>query len=105
VNRAAPLPSLQAAFVGVTQVFDVKEAMEKRVLSRFSHRKILVPQLLNAEEGLSVLSDLLSLPSEGWEGQEAGMNGARATFNKADAAAHNARVTEALANHDVKVWH
>jgi origin recognition complex subunit 4 len=44
-----PLGCLQAAVVGITCAQDVMESMEKRVKSRFSHRKIIVTGPLHFE--------------------------------------------------------
>lgn len=66
----------QAALVGTTAVYSVIDSLEKRVLSRFSHRQIVLhtpPLRLRAEvasaapdsTALAVLSDMLQLPSDG----------------------------------------
>lgn len=56
---------VQAAFIGVTACHDVKELMEKRVRSRLSDRKIVVPPLGKeaGERPQDLLQGWLSLPA------------------------------------------
>ena len=66
----------QAAVVGTTAVYNVIDMLEKRVLSRISHRQVVLhtaPLLLRASgptadpgsSALAVLSDMLHLPLQG----------------------------------------
>ena len=49
-TSACVIAESQAAVIGVSCCQDVMEHMEKRVKSRFSHRKLLVNQLPSFEE-------------------------------------------------------
>ncbi len=50
--NSACLPlAWQAAVLGVSCHHDVQECMEKRVRSRFSNRKLVVPPLASSKEG------------------------------------------------------
>ncbi|GMH40715.1 hypothetical protein BSKO_08619 [Bryopsis sp. KO-2023] len=58
---------IQAAVVGVSSRGDVLELLEKRVISRFSHKTFVVLKPMQSEEGASpaeIIRTLLEVPSE-----------------------------------------
>ena len=66
-----PLAVLQAAVVGLSCRHDVMELLEKRVRSRFSHRKQLLPELEQKDfdqpgnSPKDVLASMLTVPETG----------------------------------------
>lgn len=89
---------VQAAVLGVTCQWDVQDAMEKRVRSRFSSRRVLVPPLDASkpdEAPRGVLSAMLAAPAA----LSGGAHAARAKAHARDVAAalDDARVKAQLA--------